>query len=402
MEVGEGGVTVKAAAAIVRNVEWREALAEVAAQIGQLTSEGTTVDVAFLFASSDYAAEFPFLVSEARKATGARVLVGCSGQGIIGPNRELEGVPAVSLLVLSLPGAALYPVRITQEDLEQSQGPSDWERRLGVGHEDVNAWFLFADPFTLDPEHLLAALSQAYPTTPVVGGLASGDFRLRRTHVFLNESAYEDGAVAVALGGAYAVRAVVSQGCAPIGDTWTITGAQGHIIQTIGQRPAYHVLVDTIRALPPELQWRAQRNIFIGLAMDEYRDEFRRGDFLVRNLLGADPESGALAVGAVPRVGQTLQFQLRDPTAADEDLRELLTRAKGELGREQPLAALLCSCNGRGVGLFGQPNHDAGTVAEELGPIPLAGFFCNGEFGPVGARNFLHGYTVSIALIVPK
>jgi small ligand-binding sensory domain FIST len=235
-----------------------------------------------------------------------------------------------------------------------------------------------------------------------VGGLASGDPRLRGTHLFLNGEVYDRGVVALALGGPYTVRTIVSQGTAPIGETWTITGAQGNIIETIAQRSAYQVLGDTLRGLSPEMRQRAQRNLLVGLAMDEYRSEFRRGDFLIRNLLGIDPERGTLAVGALPWVGQTLQFQLRDPAAADEDLRELLERVRTELGPRQPVGALLCSCNGRGAGLFGTPDHDARTLADFLGPIPTAGFFCNGEIGPVGARNFLHGFTASIALVIPE
>ena len=162
------------------------------------------------------------------------------------------------------------------------------------------------------------------------------------------------------------------------------------------------MLVDTLRALPPEMQRRAQRNLLVGLAMDEYRSEFHRGDFLIRNVTGIDRERNTLAVGALPRVGQTLQFQLRDPEAADEDLRELLERARKELGARQPVGALLCSCNGRGVGPFGTSDHDARALVDLLGPIPVAGFFCNGEIGPVGEQNFLHGFTASIALVIPE
>jgi len=300
-----------------------------------------------------------------------------------------------------LPGAELTAVHLTQEDLELCHAPQDWHRLTGVA-PGASAWLLFADPFTLDAEALVEGMSAAYPGTPLVGGLASGDPRLRGTHLFLNGEVYDRGAVALALGGPYTVRTIVSQGAAPIGQTWAITGAQGNVIETIAQRPAYQVLVDTLRGLSPEMQGRAQRNLLVGLAMDEHRSEFRRGDFLIRNLMGIDAESGTLAVGALPRVGQTLQFQLRDPAAADEDLRELLERARKELGARQPVGALLCSCNGRGAGLFGTPDHDARTLADFLGPIPTAGFFCNGEIGPVGAQNFLHGFTASIALVIPE
>jgi small ligand-binding sensory domain FIST len=392
---------MKAAAAIGQQPTWQDALAE-ATSLLPVTPSDETVDLAFLFASTDYAEEFPELVAGARRATRARLLIGCSSQGVIGTGREVEGQPALALLTFSLPGAVLRAVRLTQSTLEQHHGPEAWRGMTRVPPDDVTAWFLFADPFTLDAESLLVAWGEAYPGTPMVGGMASGDLRLRRTHVFLNDEVYDRGAVAMALGGRYGVRTIVSQGCTPIGEPWTITGATGNVIETIARRAAYEVLLETVQALPREVQQRARGNLFVGLAMDEYREELHRGDFLIRNVLGADAESGTVTVGAIPRPGQTLQFQFRDRVAADEDLRELLVAATADLGGQEPLGALLCSCNGRGVGLFGLPDHDAGAVADRLGPIPLAGFFCNGEVGPVGSRNFLHGYTASIALVVRR
>ena len=392
---------MRTGAAVAQHPDWRDALTDLIGQIPLLSGEHE-VNLALLFASSEYREEFPDLVARARQLTGARLLVGCSGHGVIGAGREVEGEPALALLAFSLPGAELTAIHLTQEDLENCRTPQDWHRLTGVAPGGASAWLLFADPFTMNAEALVERLSAGYPGTPLVGGLASGDPQLRGTHLFLNGEVYDRGAVALALGGPYSVRTIVSQGAAPIGETWTITGAQDHIIETIAQRPAYQVLLDTLRALPPETQRRAQRNLLVGLAMDEHRGEFRRGDFLIRNLMGVDPERGTLAVGALPRVGQTLQFQLRDPDAADEDLRELLERARKELGARQPVGALLCSCNGRGVGLFGTPDHDARTLADLLGPIPVAGFFCNGEIGPVGEQNFLHGFTASIALVIPE
>jgi small ligand-binding sensory domain FIST len=231
--------------------------------------------------------------------------------------------------------------------------------------------------------------------------MASGDQDRRQTHLFLNGDVYDHGAVALALGGAYMVRTIVSQGATPIGEPWIITGAEGQVIHTIARRPAYEVLVETLRELPAEMQARARGNLLVGLAMDEYQQEFRRGDFLIRNLLGVDRDSGVLVVSALPGVGQTVQFQIRDAAAASEDLHAMLGAVTATQG-EQPVAALLCACNGRGVGLFGTPGHDARTLAERLGPIPVVGLFCNGEIGPVGSRNFLHGFTASIALVVPR
>lgn len=395
-----------AASGISQQPRWRDALAEALAQMPDLRSVAAAggdaaVDLCFLFASDAYADDFGVLLADASDATGARCIVGCSGQGVIGAGREIEGEPALSLLALRVPGASLRAVHATQADVERCGGPAGWRAFTGVPSGGANAWFLFADPFTIDAERLLAALSDAYPDTPLVGGMASGDFQQRRTHVFLNRHVYDSGAVALALGGTYTVRTVVSQGCMPIGRPWTITGADGQLIHTIAQRPAYEVLVDTVKTLPQVVRARARGNLLVGLAMDEYREELRRGDFLIRNIVGVDLNRGALAVSATPRVGQTVQFQIRDGTTADEDLNEMLT-AVATLPAPPPVAALLCSCNGRGIGLFGAPHHDAGVLARRLGPLPAAGFFCNGEIGPVGSRNFLHGFTASIALVVPR
>ena len=208
------------------------------------------------------------------------------------------------------------------------------------------------------------------------------------------------GALLLAVGGGWTVHPVVSQGAAPIGESWTITEAERNIVVAIGGRPALDVLMETLRALPPDVQERAGRNLLCGLAMDEYADELGRGDFLIRNLLGVDRERGAVAINDNVRVGQTLQFQLRDAEAATEEFNALLDKAREAMGGE-PAGGLLCACNGRGQGMFGAPDHDAAAVADRLGPVPIAGLFCNGEIGPVGGTPFVHGFTASLALFVP-
>ena len=261
-------------------------------------------------------------------------------------------------------------MRVTQEILESTQTPEAWQKRAGIDPEALGGWFTFVDPYHLDSEAFINGFSAAYPTLPLIGGLASS--RVQRTQVYLNGDVFNDGAVCVGIGGNYAVEAVVSQGAEPIGQPWTITGAERNMVQTIGQRPALDVLRDTLE-LDPAMQERAQRNLLVGLVMDEYRDEFRRGDFLIRNLLGADPNTGVLGISAYPQVGQTIQFQLRDDRAADDELKEMLVRTRERLGNAAPLAAVLCSCNGRGVGLFGQPDHDASMVKSELNLDSVAG-----------------------------
>ncbi|MBV8086065.1 MAG: FIST C-terminal domain-containing protein [Chloroflexi bacterium] len=387
-------------AAISRGLEWEPALERAIDEAGAAAG---TADLALLFASADYGEHLSTMVRRVQSVTGADIVAGCSGQGVIGPEREIEGEPAVSLMALSLPGATLRASYVRQQDLEAAVDSPEtfWPGHTGVSADEANGWLLFADPFHLDMESLLPNFSAAYPGTPIIGGLASAAAHPHQTFVFLNGQVHDEGAVAVAIGGGYTVRTVVSQGCDPIGEPWIITDAEGSVVRTISQRPAYEVLVETLKALPAETQQRASRNLLVGLAMDEYKDSFGRGDFLIRGLMGADPDSGALAIGAHPRVGQTIQFQIRDASAADEDLRQLLVEARDALGDTRPVGAVLCSCNGRGEGLFGFPDHDARTVAQQLGAVPLAGFFCNGEIGPVGKNVFLHGFTASLGLIVP-
>lgn len=382
---------------IVKDAWWERALEQALAQTTAIAT-----DVAVLFASGAYARYFPEILRRTQRATGASVLIGCSGQGIIGTAQELEGVPALALLTLSLPGSILHSTRLTQEMVEDCADPADWPLRLEIPPEDVNAWLIFADPYRLDCEELIEGLEAAYPGRPMLGGLASFGPAERRTFVFLNGEVFDAGGVGLSIGGPYTIWPLVSQGCEPIGEPWMITGVQDNIIQTISNRPAYDLLVETLHSLPEEVQARAQNNLMVGLAADEYRESFGRGSFLIRPLLGIDLASGAIAIGAYPRLGQTIQFQMRDPDAADLDLKELLEKTRPALGEQQPFAGILCSCNGRGIGMFGEPHHDARVVANALGLLPLAGLFCNGEIGPIGSRTFLHGFTASLALLLKK
>lgn len=384
-----------ARAAVAADADWEVALRRVLNE-----TRGIRPDAVLLFAASEHAAHFPAIVRQAWRETGAPVLVGCSGVGVIGPGRELERVPALAMLHLALPGGAVRAARFTQGMVETCRGPAAWHRALGSGPGEVNGWLVFADPFQLDAEALLAGLGEAYLGTPIVGGLASPGPLDRRTWVFLNGEVYADGGVGLGIGGAYGLVPLVSQGCEPIGEAWTITGVQDHWIETISNRPAVDVLVETLRALPEEVQPRAQQNLVVGIAANEYRHEFVRGDFLVRNLIGLDRGSGAIAIGAVPRLGQTIQFQMRDAATADLDLSLMLDDLRPRLADRQPIAGVLCSCNGRGAGLFGTSHHDASAIGRKLGPLPVAGLFCAGEIGPVGGTAHLHGFTASLGLIV--
>ncbi len=328
------------------------------------------------------------------------LLAGCSSASLIAGDREIEEKAGLVLGLYHLPDAVLKPFHFTQEQLEQSTGPEYWQSATGLTPAQTNGWLVFADPFHLDCESWLRTWNDAFAPLPIVGGLASGDPSDQLTQVYLNGEVFEEGGVAVAVGGGVRLASVISQGCTPIGETWTITKAERNFIHEIGNRPAYEVLAETFNHLPVPEQKKSRGNLFVGLVINEYLEEFHRGDFLIRNLIGADPKSGTIAVGALPRAGQTIQFQRRDAATGTEDITALLQRAQERLEGRTAHGACLCSCNGRGQRLFGEPNHDARHVQQQFGPIGLAGFFCNGEIGPVGEKNFLHGYTASLALFV--
>jgi len=330
------------------------------------------------------------------------LLTGCSSTGLIAGAEEVEENAGLTLALYHLPGADLKAFHFTQEQVEEANGPGYWRLETGLDPGQTNGWLAFIDPYNIDSEAWLRTWNEAYAPLPVLGGLASGEFADQTTQVYLNGEVFESGGVAVSIGGAVDLAGMISQGCTPIGETWTLTKVEQNVIHQIGNRPAYQVLAETFEKLPPEEQKKARGNLFIGLVMNEYLDEFHRGDFLIRNLLAADAQLGCIAVGALPRQGQTVQFQRRSAAAATEDMRELLIRTQRQLANRTIYGACLCCCNGRGKNLFGRPNHDAEMVQQQLGPTGLAGFFCNGEIGPVGEKNFLHGYTASLALFVRK
>lgn len=330
------------------------------------------------------------------------LLAGCSSTALVTGAEELEDNPGLVLALHFLPDATVTGTYFAQNQVEAAEGHDYWHGLTTVKPSQTNGWLTFIDPFHLDAESWLRSWNESYPGSPVYGGLASGIFADQATQIYLNGEVYDEGGVTISVGGAVRLTGVISQGCTPIGDTWTLTRVEQNLIHKIANRPAYEVLSETVEEMPTEEQKKVRGNLFIGLVVNEYLEEFHRGDFLVRNLLGGDPQTGVLAVGAMPRTGQTMQFQRRDAEAATEDMNELLARTQTSLGEATVYGGCLCCCNGRGRNLFGTSGHDAQLVQKQFGGLGLSGFFCNGEIGPVGQKNFLHGYTASLALFVKK
>ena len=352
-----------------------------------------------VFATPDYAPHISDLLELVRIYGRVPTVAGSTGTGLVGTGHEQEEGAGFSLLFFSLPGVTATAIPFDQDMVEGSTGPDFWRGRTHLAAAQPKAWITLVNPFTLNTEHWLKQWNEAYPKVPVFGGYAGGAAGEPEAWVFCNDRSVPGG-VALALEGNISVHGIVSQGCKPIGEPLTVTQAERNILLKLGSRPAYDVLSDVYRELSDAEREQANGHLFAGLAVSEYVDEHKRGDFLVRNILGADPNSGAVKINAVPRVGQTLQYQLRDSSVANDELRSLLG-AEVVTNKLNPYAGLLCTCHGRGRALFGEANHDAGLVDEFFPGLPLTGLFAQVQIGPVGERSFAHGYTASLALFAP-
>ena len=371
------------AASRVRLTQWDEAVVTETAR--QLRAETGGATLALAFVSPDWRPHLKEFMEILQVDGHARQVIGCSADGFIGTGQEDEDVSGFSVMFLNL------------ADEEVGTWVIDEHFQIPRDRPATGGWLVLGNPLRLNAAALLEDMNRIYPGVPVYGGLATGGWDSDTLFTFHHAAGVIDSAgVAVHLP-VTVIQGIVSQGCQPIGEPYTITQVDKDVVLGVGGRRAYDVLVETFENLPEDDQKVARGNIMAGLAASEYREDFQRGDFLVRNIIGGDPKTGALKIGAIPRVGQTIQFQLREKDAADEDLR---LRSEALRVREGvPLAMVCFSCGGRGQGLFGIPNHDAGILEDTFGPVPVAGFFCNGEFGPVAGVNFLHGYTASVAVI---
>jgi small ligand-binding sensory domain FIST len=386
---------LKFAAAVSREQD-SQAAGSAVAQAVRIHLEGKPADLACLFFSSQYAETAGELVETVRDELGPRLLIGCSGEGIIGGGEEIESAPAVSLWTASLPGVVVTPFRLTADRDEYGISLTGWPGSLDESSERPS-FVLLADPYSTPMEEVFSLLSDRSHGARAIGGLAGGGRDQGDNRMVLDGDVYDGGVVGVALSGPLAVRTVVSQGCRPIGERFMVTRAEHNVIHELSGTPALDRLKALFASLSDEEQRLAQRALHIGVVMDEQRNRFERGDFLVRNLIGADQQSGSVAIGDVVKEGQTIQFHLRDARSATEDL-HLMLAAERARHPQPPLGALVFSCCGRGRGLFGRPHHDVSVLRDRAGDVPTAGFFAQGEIGPVGDSNFVHGYTASVAL----
>lgn len=352
----------------------------------------------FLFLSELSREKAAEVLSLLRKQLKIKTLIGCTCAGVIGSEAEVEKDPATTLILGNLPEAKISPFIVTQSTLEELHKAQDWYNYLSVFPNEQPKFILLPDPFSVDMNYFLAGLNAAYPGCPVMGGLASAATAPRENLLFINDETYDEGVVGIALVGGIDIKTIVSQGCRPFGENFIITKAEKNIIYKLAGRPFINVLEEVLQKATARDKMLAQDALLVGIAMDEYTHNFKRGDFIIRNLIGIDQDTGAGVIAEYVKPGQTIQFHVRDADTATEDLNELLNQQSSKLPNLKPKGALVFNCNGRGEHLFHEKDHDIKLIQKYLGPVPAAGFFCAGEIGPVGKSNFLHGFTSSIAL----
>jgi len=395
--------TFQFASAISDDEETDEALAEVLQALAEQLGEGPG-DLAIVFVSPHHRRDMQLIVDQVQQELQPRVALGSTAAGVLGAGFELEGRPGLTILAGRLPGVVMHPFSHHDFDWPDVKANPEALRDsiLGIDEamslDEVKAVLLLADPFTTPMVKLMPALNDALPGVPIIGGMASAASEPGDNRLIYNGRVFEQGAVGVAIGGPVQVDTIVSQGCRPIGEPGLITKAHKNLIQEIGQKPALAVIEQTAEEADEEVRDLLQHGVFIGRVINEYKDHFGRGDFLIRNIIGADRTSGYIAISDFVRVGQTVQFHVRDKRTAEEDLRLLL---QTQLLHDAPAGVLMCTCNGRGRNLFDQPNAESAMVRDTLGDVPIAGFFAAGEIGPIGQSNFVHGFTASLAVFRP-
>lgn len=358
---------------------------------------GAPCRLAVLFASPHHADALESIGTAVAWRLRPEALIGAVAQGVVGPGSEVEDGPAVSVWCATWSAQA-------GEQQPIAEPFRSWATRAPDSQSVVVGWpstteeavtMLLADAHTYPAGEVVAQLGESRPGHRIVGGLVTPGLRPGRLIVAGRDGdpsprVYEDGAIGVVLSG-MGVEAVVSQGCRPVGQPFVVTRARENLVLELGGAPAIQRLQEVFAEAPADERELMHRGLHVGLVANEYRERFETGDFLIRGVLGVDPESGAVAVGEYVEVGQTLQFQVRDAESAHDDL---LTALKG---RGRAAGALLFTCNGRGRRFFQEADHDVGVVRGAL-TQQVAGAFCAGEIGPVGDRSFLHGFTASLAV----
>ena len=360
-------------------------------------------DLVIAFVSPDFAPAYrdlPGLIYEYFPET---IIVGCSGNGVIGNGIEVENRSGVALSAAKMPNVSISPFHITDIELpDGDQPPERWENLLRVEKGFNPKFIILSDPFSIEIQNLLKGMAYAFPDSTIIGGIASCGSQQGSNVLYLNDHALDNGVVGIGLYGDVEIDTIVAQGCKPIGELMRVTGCERNILTGLDNKTPFEILPDLYNDLSESDKQLFQHSLFLGTVTDPFIDIPSTKDFLIRNIVGANPDEGKLAIGEILREGQLVQFHLRDSNTSSENLRMMLEEYESDQDNHNQFGALLFSCLGRGMYLYGDANHDTNMFKDFVGEIPLTGFFCNGEVGPVGDTTYIHGYTSSFGIIKPK
>ena len=407
---GEDLPQARCSTALSRHPSLEAAVSELASDLRPGRAES---DLGLVFCSTAYASDLQRLLPLLRQAIPCRHWIGCAGGGVVGTDREgapheLEHQPAISVTLLNLPGCQIQPFHLEAGRLPDLDGPSQqWIDWVGAEPAGRHSMLLFIDPSCPAINDLISGLDYAYPEATKLGGIA-GQHSASHGSLLLGDQVV-DGAVGCLISGPWRLDPVVAQGCRPIGPVFEIEQAERNVVQRLSSEGHAGTPVACLQAvletLNPQERELVRHSLFLGVAKSSFQltagqESAEEQAFLVRNLIGVDPRTGSVAVAERLRVGQQVQFQLRDAEASRQEQRQLLRRQHQRCS-EEPLAALLFACLGRGEGLYGEPDGDVRACRDQFGTVPVIGAFCNGEIGPVGGATHLHGYTASWGFLVP-
>jgi len=381
-----------------RNI--REAFEECTLNINRGADD--QINLVLAFVGSDFADSYSLLPNMVADEFPGAVFIGCSGNGVIGNAKEIEHRPGFSLSAAVLPDVAIQSFHVMDGDLpDGDDSPHKWEELIGVKANGKPDFIILADPFSMRGQNLVKGLDYAFPGSTVIGGIASGGRQPGENALFLNQEQISEGMVGVALHGNVRIDTIVAQGCRPVGDLMRITKCDRNILEELDGQQPFEILGELYSKLSEKDRKLFQNSLFLGVVMDHFEDDPSIGDFLIRNVLGADQEKGVISIGEMLQEGQIVQFHLRDSQTSSENLTEMLQSYDYNPSNEEGAGALLFSCLGRGSYLYGKPDHDTDLFIERVGDLPLTGFFCNGEIGPVGESTYIHGYTSAFGIVRP-
>lgn len=373
-----------------------EAIRDLRGQLGEARPDFLAV-----FISTSFADAYDEAVEYLTEKIPAKVFTGCGAGGVIGAGRELEDRPGVSLVAAVLPGVTVRPFVVQDEEMpDLDDSPRAWEALAGVKAADEPHFLVLADPYSIRADVLLSGLDYAFPKASKIGGLASGAQAPGQNALFLNNLCLRSGAVGVAFTGNISIDTLVAQGCRPIGPRFRVTEARQNVLISLDGKSPLDAIRETAENASAADKTLMQSALFLGLAMTPLKDDLAMGDFLIRNIVGLDRERGYLALSALPRPGQTVQFHVRDAHTSAEDLRHHLSRAAHR--KPKPQGVMLFSCLGRGRELYGESDVDSKLFHQKFAAVPIGGFFCSGEIGPVDGNTYLHGFTSCFGLFGPK